>query len=130
MPPALTPAHHYDYYAGVQTRRQRVTEALRGGRPVADDDAVYEAAPRQGTGGYDCYTGCPVLREIGTEMSDLLLTSSTPTAPSPLITHCSSGGQWLPGVFGIISDLQVQPKGSGLCPTGAFERFGHPHFRG
>ena len=26
-----------------------------------------------GTGGYDCYVGCPVVREIGTEMSDLIL---------------------------------------------------------
>ena len=26
-----------------------------------------------GTGGYDGYVGCPIVREIGTEMSDLLL---------------------------------------------------------
>ena len=26
-----------------------------------------------GTGGYDCYVDCPVVREIGTEMSDLIL---------------------------------------------------------
>ena len=26
-----------------------------------------------GTGGYDFYVGCPVVREIGTEMADLIL---------------------------------------------------------
>ena len=45
-------------------------------KPVADDDVLticlnsYRAS---GTGGCDCYTGCPVVREIGAEMSDLIL---------------------------------------------------------
>ena len=43
---------------------------------VAPDDVFticlnsYRAS---GTGGYDCYVGCPMVREIGTEMSDLIL---------------------------------------------------------
>ena len=41
-----------------------------------------------GTGGYDCYVGCPVLREIGTEMSDLLLDFFQPNRPQPTFTHC------------------------------------------
>ena len=42
--------------------------------PVADEDvftACLSSYRASGTGGYDCYSGCPVLREIGTEMSDL-----------------------------------------------------------
>ena len=55
---------------------RRVTAMTVDGRPVAAGDVFticlnsYRAS---GTGGYDCYTGCPVVREIGTEMSDLIL---------------------------------------------------------
>ena len=55
---------------------QRVTAMTVDRKPVADDDVFticlnsYRAS---GTGGYDCYTGCPVVREIGAEMSDLIL---------------------------------------------------------
>ena len=75
--------YNYDYYAGVRyvfdisrPVGQRVTELTVGGRPVGEDDRFticlnsYRAS---GTGGYDCYVGCPVVREIGTEMSDLIL---------------------------------------------------------
>ena len=75
--------YNYDYYAGVSYTYdisrpvgQRVTEMTVGGKPVADGDVFticlnsYRAS---GTGGYDCYVGCPVVREIGTEMSDLIL---------------------------------------------------------
>ena len=75
--------YNYDYYAGVRyvfdisrPVGQRVTELTVGGRPVGEDDRFticlnsYRAS---GTGGYDCYVGCPVMREIGTEMSDLIL---------------------------------------------------------
>ena len=46
------------------------------GQDVRGDDTFticlnsYRAS---GTGGYDGYVGCPIVREIGTEMSDLLL---------------------------------------------------------
>ena len=55
---------------------QRVAAMTVQGKPVADTDVFticlnsYRAS---GTGGYDCYVGCPVVREIGTEMSDLIL---------------------------------------------------------
>ena len=75
--------YNYDYYAGVhyvfdcsRPVGSRVTELSVNGRPVADGDiftACLSSYRASGTGGYDCYVGCPVLREIGTEMSDLLL---------------------------------------------------------
>ena len=90
--------YNYDYYAGVhyvfdcsRPVGQRVTELCVGGRPVADDDvftACLSSYRASGTGGYDCYTGCPVLREIGTEMSDLLLDFFQPNRPQPTFTHC------------------------------------------
>ena len=75
--------YNYDYYMGVsytydisRPAGQRVTAMTVDRKPVADNDVFticlnsYRAS---GTGGYDCYTGCPVVREIGTEMSDLIL---------------------------------------------------------
>ena len=75
--------YNYDYYAGVSYTYdisrpvgQRVTSMTVAGTPVKADDVFticlnsYRAS---GTGGYGCYVGCPVVREIGTEMSDLLL---------------------------------------------------------
>ena len=55
---------------------QRVVSLLVDGHPVADTDEFticlnsYRAS---GTGGYGCYVGCPVVREIPHEMSELLL---------------------------------------------------------
>lgn len=75
--------YNYDYYAGVhyvfdcaRPRGSRVVELNVDGRPVADTDtftACLSSYRASGTGGYECYVGCPVLGEIGTEMSDLLL---------------------------------------------------------
>lgn len=75
--------YNYDYYAGVTyaydiTRPvgERVVELKANGKPVQDTDvftACLSSYRASGTGGYDCYVGCPVVREIGTEMSDLLL---------------------------------------------------------
>lgn len=75
--------YNYDYYAGVRYAYdisrpvgQRVVELSVDGRPVLDTDvftACLSSYRASGTGGYDCYQGCPVLREICTEMSDLLL---------------------------------------------------------
>ena len=75
--------YNYDYYAGVSYTYdisrpvgQRVTSLNMAGTPVKAGDVFticlnsYRAS---GTGGYDCYVGCPVVREIGIEMSDLLL---------------------------------------------------------
>ena len=75
--------YNYDYYMGVSYTYdisrpvgQRVAAMTVQGKPVADDDVFticlnsYRAS---GTGGYDGYVGCPIVREIGTEMSDLLL---------------------------------------------------------
>lgn len=75
--------YNYDYYAGVSYTYdvsrpvgQRVTQLCIGGRAVGEEDKLticlnsYRAS---GTGGYDCYVGCPVVREIGTEMSELIL---------------------------------------------------------
>ena len=75
--------YNYDYYAGVSYSYdisrpvgQRVVSLLVDGHPVADTDEFticlnsYRAS---GTGGYGCYVGCPVVREIPHEMSELLL---------------------------------------------------------
>ena len=75
--------YNYDYYMGVSYTYdisrpvgQRVAAMTVQGKSVADTDVFticlnsYRAS---GTGGYDCYVGCPVVREIGTEMSDLIL---------------------------------------------------------
>ena len=75
--------YNYDYYTGVSYAYdisrpvgQRVIRMTVAGKPVAPDDVFticlnsYRAS---GTGGYDCYVGCPMVREIGTEMSDLIL---------------------------------------------------------
>ena len=55
---------------------ERVVELTFNGTPVKDTDvftACLSSYRASGTGGYDCYVGCPVVREIGTEMSDLIL---------------------------------------------------------
>ena len=75
--------YNYDYYAGVRYAYdisrpvgERVVELSVDGRPVADTDvfpAGLSSYRASGTGGYECYVGCPILREIGTEMTDMLL---------------------------------------------------------
>lgn len=75
--------YNYDYYAGVEYAfdiarpvGSRVVKLERRGVPVRDEDSFsiclnsYRAS---GTGGYECYLGCPVEREINLEMSELLL---------------------------------------------------------
>ena len=75
--------YNYDYYAGVSYAYdisrpvgRRVVRMTVDGKLVSPDDVFticlnsYRAG---GTGGYDCYVGCPMVREIGTEMSDLIL---------------------------------------------------------
>ena len=75
--------YNYDYYAGVtyaydisKPTGERVAELKINGVDVKDTDeftACLSSYRASGTGGYDCYVGCPVVQEIGTEMSDLLL---------------------------------------------------------
>ena len=75
--------YNYDYYAGVsyvydisRPVGERVTSMRVNGQDVREEDTFticlnsYRAS---GTGGYDFYVGCPVVREIGTEMADLIL---------------------------------------------------------
>ena len=75
--------YNYDYYAGVEYAfdisrpvGSRVVKLEYQGIPVRDEDSFsiclnsYRAS---GTGGYECYLGCSVEREINLEMSDLLL---------------------------------------------------------
>ena len=75
--------YNYDYYDGVsyvydisRPVGERVTSMRVNGRDVRDGDAFticlnsYRAS---GTGGNDFYDGCRVVREIGTEMADLIL---------------------------------------------------------
>ena len=90
--------YNYDYYAGVhyvfdcsRPVGSRVTELCVNGRSVADSDvftACLSSYRASGTGGYDCYVGCPVLREIGTEMSDLLLDFFQSNTAHPPLAHC------------------------------------------
>ena len=75
--------YNYDYYAGVHYAfdcsrpvGSRVVELSMDGKDIADTDvftACLSSYRASGTGGYDGYVDCPVLKEIGTEMSDLLL---------------------------------------------------------
>ena len=75
--------YNYDYYAGVsyvydisRPAGERVAVMRVNGRDVRDGDVFticlnsYRASS---TGGYDFYVGCRVVREIGTEMADLIL---------------------------------------------------------
>ncbi len=75
--------YNYDYYAGVEyvidparPQGQRVVSLARKGVPVEDGQeftvclSSYRAS---GAGGYSWYAGCPVVREINVEMTDLIL---------------------------------------------------------
>ena len=78
----------YPNYAAIARAARRYDVKLR---PVADGDiftACLSSYRASGTGGYDCYVGCPVLREIGTEMSDLLLDFFKAHDQKLPITHC------------------------------------------
>ena len=75
--------YNYDYFSGIEyafdLRRPvgaRVVKLTRQSKPVLDDDSMtlvmnnYRAT---GAGGFDCYKPCPRVREIQTEVSELLL---------------------------------------------------------
>ena len=75
--------YNYDYYSGVSYAYdiskpvgQRVVKLDFNGKPVKDTDeftACLSSYRASGTGGYDCYVGCPVVLEDSTEMTDMLL---------------------------------------------------------
>lgn len=75
--------YNYDYFAGVEyvidparPEGQRVVSLTRDGAPVAEEQeftlclSSYRAS---GAGGYPWYLGCPRVREINMEMTDLIL---------------------------------------------------------
>ena len=74
---------NYDYFAGIEytfdlTRPagERVVSLTRGGKPVTGTQTLtlcmcdYRAT---GAGDFDCYLSCPVVREIQTDISELIL---------------------------------------------------------
>lgn len=75
--------YNYDYFAGVEytfdlsrPAGERLVSLTRKGRPVEDSDRLtlcmcdYRAT---GAGDFDFYRSCPVIREIQTEVSELML---------------------------------------------------------
>ena len=92
--------YNYDYYAGVEYAidasrpiGSRVVKLMRNGKPVNDDDKFsmclnnYRAS---GTGGYDMYRQCPVLKEINTEMTDLILEYFEHMPEASIKSRCDS----------------------------------------
>ena len=85
-PSFLSPkeAHYnYDYFTGIdytfdlsRPAGHRLASLTRCGQPVLDNDKLnlcmcdYRAT---GAGDFDCYRSCPVVREIQTDISELLL---------------------------------------------------------
>ena len=75
--------YNYDYFAGIEYTfdlsrpvGQRVVSLTRRGVPVVEEQALtlcmcdYRAT---GAGDFDCYPPCPVVKEIQTDISELLL---------------------------------------------------------
>jgi 2',3'-cyclic-nucleotide 2'-phosphodiesterase/3'-nucleotidase len=75
--------YNYDYFYGIEYEfdlgrpaGSRVTRLARGGRAVGEEERLslvmnnYRAT---GAGDFDCYKVCPRLREIQTEVSELIL---------------------------------------------------------
>lgn len=75
--------YNYDYFAGIaytvdlnQPLGQRITSLRRGGKPILPEERFslcmcdYRAT---GAGDFDFYRGCPHLRDIQTEISELIL---------------------------------------------------------
>jgi len=75
--------YNYDYFCGIEytfdLRRpvgRRVTKLNYQGKPVEDSatlSLVMNNYRATGAGGFDCYLPCPRIREIQTEVSELLL---------------------------------------------------------
>ena len=74
---------NYDYFSGIEYTfdlsrpvGQRVTQLTRKGRAIGEDDKLtlimnnYRAT---GAGDFDMYLGCPRVREIQTEISELII---------------------------------------------------------
>ena len=74
---------NYDYFSGIEysfdlsrPAGERVASLTRGGLPVGNDQTLtlcmcdYRAT---GAGDFDCYLSCPVVKEIQTDISELIL---------------------------------------------------------
>lgn len=74
---------NYDYFSGIEysfdlsrPAGERVASLTRGGQPVGNDQTLtlcmcdYRAT---GSGDFDCYLSCPVVKEIQTDISELIL---------------------------------------------------------
>ena len=92
---------NYDYFAGIDVRfdvsrprGRRVVKLERNGKPILPEDTfslVMNNYRATGSGDFDCYVGCPVLREIQTDVSELIIrylsengTIEIPT-PNPIL---------------------------------------------
>ncbi len=75
--------YNFDYFSGVEytfdlsrPEGERVIDLVRNGRPVQPDDTLtlvmcdYRAT---GAGDFECYVTCPRVKEIQTEVSELIL---------------------------------------------------------
>ena len=75
--------YNYDYFYGIEytfdlsrPAGNRVVSLTRGGVPLSDDETYtlcmcdYRAT---GAGDFDCYLSCPVVRDIQTDISELIL---------------------------------------------------------
>lgn len=75
--------YNYDYFAGVtytvdvtRPEGRRVTSLCHEGRPVADNDTFTLCMNNyrfSGAGGYPDYQSCPVVKEVNTEMWELIM---------------------------------------------------------
>ena len=75
--------YNYDFFANVEYTAdlkkpalQRVSDIFVKGKPVADTDTFticMNNYRKTGAGGYDTYTDAPVIREIQSEMSELII---------------------------------------------------------
>lgn len=84
--PFLRPkeAHfNYDFFMGIEyafdlsrPKGQRVCRLEREGRPIAPEEEfslVMNNYRATGSGDFECYVGCPVIRDIQTEVSELII---------------------------------------------------------
>jgi len=75
--------YNYDFFFGIEYEfdlnrpaGRRVTRLARGGRALAEDDRltlVMNSYRATGSGDFECYLGCPRVREGQTEVSELIL---------------------------------------------------------
>ena len=79
----LTVDFNYDFFMGIEyafdlsrPKGQRVCRLEREGRPIGPEEEfslVMNNYRATGSGDFECYVGCPVIREIQTEVSELII---------------------------------------------------------